>query len=414
MKRITSIYLKTGIIVLVIVSILYFGINFLKGRGIWGNQNYYYAVYDKIDGLAVSNNIVVNGFKIGQVSDIKFADDMSGRLVVELAVEKKYKLPKQTTARIFSSDLMGTKSISLIYGKEKEFQQNGDTLFADFEGSLADMVSVEMLPLKNKAHDLMKEFEDLIAIVSNVLNEKSQVNIEASILSIRKTFKNLERSTSKIDSIMLGGKSKIDNIILNIESISNNLEKNNDHIQSLLQNIDNITDSVSKANITQLVANVGEIAHSLSFVGEQIEKGEGNIGKLVNDENLYNNLQDLTYNLNRVLEDLRENPKRYVRFSAFDFGKSIYLTDSSMVNKKKGKVIYTIRVKSSNKSILIKPENFNNYRNIEENSIQGVYVYTYGRFKKIEKARIKLKEIKNDFPEATILQVIGGMYKEVF
>lgn len=408
-----SIYIKTGIVTGSIIIILFFGINFLKGRGIWGSQNYYYVIYNKIDGLNVSNSILINGFKVGQVSDIQFVDDMSGRLIVELSVDKKYKLPKQTTARIFSSDLMGTKSISLIYGKENSMQQDGDTLLSDFEGSLTEMVSVEMLPLKNKAEDLMKELEQVVTIVSHILNEQSQKNIEASLRSIKETFNNLSTSSSNLDSIMTGGKSKIENILANIESISKNLEQNNENIGHLLKNFSDISDSVAQANVKQLVNDMAGVMNSLNFIGKKIQAGEGNLGMLVNDNVLYKNLQDVSYNLNRLMQDLRENPKRYVRFSAFDFGKSIYLTDSALVNKKRGKIIYKIQIKASNKSILIKPENFKNYRNIEEVSIHGLYIYTYGRFKKIERAKSKLREIQEDFPDAVLLQVFGGMYKEI-
>lgn len=408
-----KIYIKTGIIVSLIIVILFFGINFLKGKGFFNNQYYYYAIYDKIDGLNISNSVLINGFKVGQVSNIQFTDDRSGRLVVEIAVDKKYRLPKVSTARIFSSDLMGTKSISLVYGKENQMHNNKDTLISDFEGSLTEMVSIEMLPLKNKAEDLMKELENIMIVVSQILNEQGKKNIEASLKSIKETFNNLATSSSNLDSIMNGGKNKIENILGNIEGITENLNKNNEQITLLLQNISSISDSVAQSNIKQLINDMGGVINSLDFVGQKIQKGEGSLGRLVHSDTLYSNLQDVTYNLNSLLQDLKENPKRYVRFSAFDFGKTIYVTDTNIVNKKRGKVIFKIKILSSNKNILLKPENFKGYKNVEENSLNGIYSYTYGRFKNIEKAKIKLKEVRRDFPNAVLLQFFGGTYKEV-
>lgn len=408
-----KIYVKTGIIVSLIIIILYFGINFLKGKGAFNNQYYYYAIYDKIDGLSVSNSVLINGFKVGQVSDINFTEDRSGRLIVEIAVSKKYRLPKVSTARIFSSDLMGTKSISLIYGKENQMHNNKDTLISGFEGSLTEMVSIEMLPLKNKAEDVMMELENIMNIVSQILNEQGKKNIEASLNSIKETFNNLATSSSNLDSIMNGGKNKIENILGNIDGITQNLNKNNEEITLLLENISSISDSVAQSNIKQLINDMAGVVSSLDFVGQKIQKGEGSLGRLIHTDTLYTNLQDVTYNLNRLLQDLRENPKRYVRFSAFDFGKTIYVTDTSTINKKRGKVIYKIKILSSNKNILLKPENFKGYKNIEENSLKGIYTYTYGRYKNIEKARSVLKEIQRDFPNAVLLQFFGGTYKEI-
>lgn len=408
-----KIYVKIGIIVSLIIVILYFGINFLKGKGFFNNQYYYYAIYNKIDGLSVSNSVLINGFKVGQVSDIQFVDEKSGRLIVEIAVAKKYRLPKVSTARIFSSDLMGTKSISLIYGKENQMHSNKDTLISDFEGSLTEMVSIEMLPLKNKAEDVMMELENIMNIVSQILNEQGKKNIETSLKSIKETFNNLATSSSNLDSIMNGGKNKIENILSNIEGITDNLNKNNEEITLLLENISSISDSVAQSDIKQLINDMGGVMNSLDFVGQKIQKGEGSLGRLIHTDTLYTNLQDVTYNLNRLLQDLRENPKRYVRFSAFDFGKTIYVTDTSTINKKRGKVIYKIKILSSNKNILLKPENFKGYKNIEENSLKGIYTYTYGRYKNVEKARSMLKEVQRDFPNAVLLQFFGGTYKEI-
>lgn len=408
-----SIYIKVGFIVSFAIIALVWGINFLKGKGVFNEEAYYYVVYDRIDGLEVSNSVLINGFKVGQVSDIRFLPDTSGRLIVEFQMGNEYNLPGKTVAQIFSSDLMGTKSVNLIFGDGKELQSPGDTLIAAFEGSLTEMVSVQMLPLKNKAEDLMKEMEEAIAVVTNIFDENNRTKIVSSINHMKETFRNLETSTSSLDSIVQGGKTRMDNILLYTESISRNLEKNNDQITNLLSNLSDISDSLAQAEIKQTIVNLNRVILELNTITTKINTGHGSLGLLVNNDSLYNNLEDATYNLNRLLEDLRLNPKRYVHFSAWDLGKTVIVNDPRSTKKRKEKISYTIQLLTSNKSIPLLPENFKGYKNVEESSNNGIYIYTYSMHKNIDHAKTKLKEVKVKFPDAIILKLSGGAYQKI-
>ena len=134
MKR--SSFIKIGLIISLTIFALIWGVNFLKSKGTFNNDDVYYVVYERIDGLSLSNPVLINGFAVGKVRDIMFLPDTSGRLVVEIALKRDYKIPTGTVARIFSSDLMGTKAIGLIFGDGVVMHESGDTLIADFEGSI--------------------------------------------------------------------------------------------------------------------------------------------------------------------------------------------------------------------------------------------------------------------------------------
>jgi len=409
-----SIYIKIGITISITIIVLVWGVNFLKGKGLFETQDYYYVVYEKIDGLAVSSPVLINGYKVGRVSNIHFKPDYSGQLIVEFAVDKEFKIPRPATAQIFSSDLMGNKAINLIYGDEAGFQVSGDTLISAFEGSLSELVSMQMLPLKNKAEDLMKEMEDAIAIVTYVFNDTTKQNLIKSLQHMSMTFKNLESSTSNLDSIVYGGKSKIEKVLANIESITTNLEANNRQISNIIRNVSTISDSLARSNVKSMMNDMALLMSQLNTSMEKINSGVGTIGMLVNNDSLYKNLEDVSYSLNRLLEDLRMNPKRYVHFSMFDTGKTIVVSNDLEEGKRKDKVEYTILIITSNKSIPIKPENFKGYRNVQEQMHQGIYYYTYGSRKNIDKARELLRDVISDFPDAQILQITEGDIKEVW
>ena len=164
---------KIGFLVFAAIAIFIWGVNYLKGIDIFKQENEYYIVYNKVDGLVSSSPVLINGLRIGQVRSINFHEDMSGRLIVEIASDKKYKIPKNSVARIFSSDLLGTRSIEIIFSDSTTFHVSGDTLRSDIEQSLAEQVSLQMLPLKNKAEDLLEEIEIAMKIIQRVFNEET-------------------------------------------------------------------------------------------------------------------------------------------------------------------------------------------------------------------------------------------------
>jgi phospholipid/cholesterol/gamma-HCH transport system substrate-binding protein len=150
---------------------------------------------------------------------------------------------------------------------------------------------------------------------------------------------------------------------------------------------------------------------NLNEITTKINNSEGSIGQLINNDTLYNNIEDVTYSLNRLVEDLRLNPKRYVHFSALNLGKTVYVDENSSDAKgKKEKVIYKIQIHQSNKSIALAPDNFKGYKNVEEAMVGGIYIYVVGQKKNIETARQYLKEIQVDYPEAKIVEIMEGKY----
>ncbi|HAZ02529.1 MAG TPA: MCE family protein [Marinilabiliales bacterium] len=410
-----STYIKIGLVATFSIVALIWGVNFLKGKGTFDTDDLYYVVYNRIDGLAVNNPVLINGFKVGQVRNIHFSSNKRGHLVVEIAVKKEYRFNKNAVARIFSSDLMGTKAIDLQMGNDTALHLPGDTLIPDFEGSIQEMVSIQMLPLKSKAENLMKEMEDAIEIVKFIFNEETQENITSSFKNIKATFSNLEKSSSNLDSIVVGGKGKFENILKNVESISSNLKNNNQQLTNLINNLENISDSLAKADIKKVMDKTFDVMVQLDTITHKINNGEGSLGLLINNDTLYTNLEDVSYNLNRLVEDLRMNPKKYVHFSAMNFGKTVYMDQNpEEVRKQKQKIIYKIQIKTSNAPIALIPENFNGLKNVEEAMVGGTYIYFIGKKKNLESARSYLKEVMVFFPESFIVEIMGGSYTRVY
>jgi len=326
---------RIGIVVSIALALLIWGINFLKGKDLLNKDNDFYAIYDQIGGLTEANSIKINGYKIGHVGKITLMPE-SNQLLVHLLIRSDIKVPEGSIALIASADLMGTKEIDLIMADSiKTYHESGDTLIAKAEGTLKEQVSIQMLPLKEKAEDLMKSMENALAIVEYIFNEKTRDNLAKSFENIKKTVDNLESTTRNLDTLVVNEKGKLARILSNIESISTNLKNNNEQISNIIKNFSSISDSLARSQIASTINNANNaISQADSIIGK-INRGEGSIGQLINNDVLYKNLESSSLNLSKLLDDIQRNPKRYVRFSLFDLGRTVNMVEDKKKEKEK-------------------------------------------------------------------------------
>ncbi len=311
-----KVYLVALLFIAALVLFIW-GFNFLKGKDIFNSEDIYYVEYESVNGLIKSNPVVLNGLRIGQVRDITFHPDMSGRLIVQLAITSDFPIPSNSVARIYSSDLMGSKAVEIQLGSAKTLINPNDTLMSAVEASLMDEVNAQVLPLKNKAEGLISSVDSLVVIMQTLLNENAQGNIIESLQSVARTIKNLEKTTATVDNIVTAEQSRLASILYNIELITRNLEENNGQISKILSNAANLSDTLVNADVAGTVKNVNASLAELNFMLSTINSGQGSVGKIMTNDTLYYQLERSAEQLNKLLEDVRINPKRYVKFSLF-------------------------------------------------------------------------------------------------
>jgi phospholipid/cholesterol/gamma-HCH transport system substrate-binding protein len=319
--------IKIGILLVFAIIVFIWGISYLRGKDIFNKDNYYYIVYEEIGGLTPSSSVMINGYKIGQVTDIKLHQDTSEYLVVRIMINSKFKVRKGAVAQIYSTDLMGTKAIRILYGKGKNYYNDGDTLPGAVEGDLMEQVNMEILPLKKKAESLIGSIDSAIVMFRAVFNEKTQENLRRTFASLKNTVANLENSTKVIDTLMSSESTRIVHILSNVDSISSALKNNKDEISNIIENFSAISDSLAKADIAHTLMQVDTALLQFNEILAAVNKGDGTISQLLHNDTLYMNIENATYHLNRLLRDMHENPKRYVNFSLMDFGKTVYVED---------------------------------------------------------------------------------------
>lgn len=327
-------YVTTGILVVLILAASYWGFNFLKNNDLFNKQYTYHVVYDHIGGLNVSSPVTMNGFEVGQVSDIQMPMETNNKLLVTISTEEDYPIPDSSVARIYSSDLMGTKAIGIELSGKSVMHEDGDTLTGTTEESLKEQVSMQMLPIKNQAEDLMKEMQTAIEVVGYIFNEETQNNLKTSFASIKHTVSYLETSTQNLDSLMTQEKNRIAAILVYVEKITRNLNNNSEAITNTINNMSDISDSLKAAKLTKTLNDVDKAMNDLAKITYKINNGEGSFGQLVNNDTLYNDLQRTSKNLDRLVWDIRANPERYINVKLFDLGRDVQVVDESMLNKR--------------------------------------------------------------------------------
>ncbi len=309
---------KIGLVVVCAIAAFIWGINFLKGSNLFSHKYYLYAVYPKIDNLIPANPVLINGYKIGQVNEISLIQkDGRTQVLVKFLLTEDVKIPKKSTAKAISSDLLGTKAVEVIYSEEKEFVNSGDTLIAASEEGFKESLDKRIAPIQAKAENLISSMDSVMTVVSLILNTKTRDNLEKSFESVRKAILTLEQTAYKLDDLVGSEKVKISSVLSNLNQITSNLSKNGQKIDAIINNVSSMTDSLAKAQLKDAIANADKSMKELNIMLAKINEGQGTAGKLLKNDSLYNNLNKSSEDLDKLLKDLRLNPERYIHFSVF-------------------------------------------------------------------------------------------------
>lgn len=306
-----------GLIITVTLALLYWGFNFLKGEDVFSDNRVVYAIYDDVGGLNKANPVSINGLRVGQVRDMYFLNNLSSQVVIELMLINPLPIPKNSVARIVSSDLLGSKGVEINLGNSMELVVTGDTLLAEVEASIKDEVNRQFQPLKAKAEDLMLSIDTVITMMQGLFSKANRDNITSSVEHISNSFANLEDATGKLDTLLLNQQNRIERILVNIESITKNLDSNQDQFNHIIANFSALSDTLAKANVSETLMNTNKTLEEVASVMQKINEGEGTMGMLVNNDSLYIQLEKSAKDLNLLLEDIRLNPKKYVKVSVF-------------------------------------------------------------------------------------------------
>jgi phospholipid/cholesterol/gamma-HCH transport system substrate-binding protein len=328
---------KVGLLVVVAIGLVYWGINFMQGNDIFKKERSYFAVYEKINGLVVSNTVSVNGFSVGLVKNISFLDERGKKILVEFAIKNKnIQIPIDSRIKIFSSDLLGSKAVAILVGDSDVMAQVGDTLASDVEQDLADAVNAQIAPLKNKAEELLVKITDAVTTVEKIFDKNGGEDLNASFTKIKESFEAFANVANNLDTLIENNKTNFDSIIINANSIVANISRNGENLDAFFENIASISDSLKQSNLNEAINNAAVSLNKLSGMIDYMSEGKGTIGKLMYNDSLYNSLVNTSAQLDSLFNDMQAHPKRYIHFSVFgkkDKGVKLSKKDIKMIQE---------------------------------------------------------------------------------
>ena len=306
--------IKTTLLAVVGLAMFYYGFNFLKGKSIFKKHKEVYTIYDEVEGLDLGAKVTINGLNIGKVAAIDLLPGTT-RILVTLQLRSDMNFSTNSKAVLYEAGLIGGKAISIIPQFEEALVvESGDTLRSSVQPGLTELINQQIAPLQKKITSTLTSVDSLFAGVSNVLDTKTQNNLKTSLEGLSRTIQNIDALSKTMGTLVVDNKNEIDSSLKNLARTS--------------ENISTISDSLATLDIKAIVSKYDSIAGKLDSILTAIEAGEGTAGKLINDKEMYTNLNATLEELEALISDLKQNPKRYVHFSLFGRKNKPYTPES--------------------------------------------------------------------------------------
>lgn len=387
------------------IFILVWGLSYLKGNDIFKKSDDYHVIYSRIEGLSASNDVMLSGYKIGQVKNIQFLPDHSGRLLVTFSIDSSVKLPINTIAQIVSSDFMGTRVIKINLGSGQGFYANNDTIPGDVESDLKEQVSMQVLPIKNRAEELLGTLDSAITVLTVIFNEDARQNLSESFENINQTIFNIEKATADLQEVVASNKTSVTKIITNLDTITTTFSNSTEEFENTLKNLSALSDTLANISVSPMLQNIFDATDKINALLVQLESTDNTAGMLLNDSQLYENINLLADDLNLLLNDIRVNPERYLNFSAVDLGRKVYVNAAGEASEN---IIFKVHLVSSENQVSTNSERFEGLGEIEEFEASGAFSYLVGSTGSFtEIVELHEKALKK-FPDATIVAFKNG------
>ncbi len=290
---------KVGIIGVVGLVFFYLGSTFLKGIDFFSPVKKYYAVYENVDGLIVANPVIVNGYTVGRVSNIRILQNQENRILVTMDIDEDLIIGNNSKATLSSNDFLGSKAIILSIGDINEPLSDGDTISAEIDGGLSELLE--------KATPITDNLGITISRLNDILS-----SLRGSGDMITTTLDNLNDVLSNTNNLIESNESTITNTLDNLNNLTTDLSQKLEDINPIIEGANDMITTLNKVNFENTFNQIDILLTSMNGVFDDLESGEGGtLSLLLSDDSLYNNLNQTAYDLDKLLQHINENPKHF-------------------------------------------------------------------------------------------------------
>ncbi len=295
--------IKTGVVAILVIILFIWGYNFLKDQNLYDTSRTMYAEYDNVQGLAPKSPITINGLKVGSVTQISFHPSKKGILVAHLQLDNPIEFSKNSVAQIYSPDFISGKSLKINLVMDQEsIAKDGDTLIGEVDSGIMGMINEQIAPLQVKVESFVVQTDSVMKSIDALMDKENQQNIKESLRNVNGILSDFKTSSQYLESLMVEN-GKMDSII--------------DNTNKTMHNLAAISDSIQAADLGATVASLESTLANFNSVLDSLKSGDGTMSKLLNDDELYTNLANASKELEELLREVKEHPKRFVHLSVF-------------------------------------------------------------------------------------------------
>ena len=295
-----SYEIKTAWLVMSGIFLFIVMINYLKSNDIFVSDRSFFAIYDDVEGVSTGTPVTISGFNVGSVQDISFYGD-DAKLLLKFRVENDFEFSSNSIAQIYETGLIGGKALAIIPVNGKNLAISGDTLQSDIAPGLTELVNDKLSPLQEKIESMVVSADSLLIAVNSVFDTETKQNLTTSIENFSATIQSAKKSVDVLEEVLGNNENRLNSIIVNADQSLKNFS-------SLSENFD---------ELDLVIENLSKSSTNINSITSEIKAGNGLVNKVVYDEVFVKSLDQISSNINLLLEDLRMNPKRYVHFSLF-------------------------------------------------------------------------------------------------
>ena len=314
--------LKTGIVAIVIIGLLIWGYNFLKGQDLFkGNTRQYFVEYNSIQGINEASLVTINGLKVGKVDKIEFNTDSEkrGGLIVRFTVDNDFQFSKKSVVRIYSPSPLGGSNLAILPNYEGDNAVSGDTLKGEIESSLFTSIGERLDPIQAKLDKVLAGADSLLIGLNKVLDKGARKSLNRSIKGLEYTVSDVRKTLKGVNSILENNKENLDATLTNAKKITDNFSK--------------LSEDLAQTDIGATVKKLEGTISGVNSLLAEMKNGKGTLGKLMTDDKMYNNLTNASKEMEELLREMKLNPKRFVHFSLFGKKAKPYNEDNNEENK---------------------------------------------------------------------------------
>lgn len=300
MKKLVNKELIIGISVICAIAVLVFGIDYLKGINMLSPANFYYVNYDNVSGLEVSAPVSIDGYKVGQVREISYDYEHPGKIRVLLAVNKKLRVPEDSYA-VLSSTLMGGGFVDIKIGKSSKMLEVGSDIPTGKGNGLMETLSDKVMPTVS---EILPRIDSLLYNLNNLVADPA----------LASSIQRLDGITGNVLNITQGLNGTVNR---DVPVIMRNARSLTTRIDSVTANLATLSDNLRQLPLSSTMDNVNQVTNNLVKFSDQLNNQTSTLGKLTNDPELYNRLNRVAADIDSLVLDIKQNPKRYISIKVF-------------------------------------------------------------------------------------------------